>query len=180
MKVELNSEKRDPTPELVFPAVYRERGYLLLGFGRHGGGVSFVRVQEGSYERMEEREFAAQFSPTDPEKFSFSYLALNMLGRATEGYHLSVRVRRRLMAMVTKEELMKLSERALAREYSRIMGLTRPLSRISINPEVRGRYIDDLLQQLEATPERAHAPTDTPTSSDAPDEGTDSPNSTTT
>lgn len=168
---------RRQSKEVRIPAVYCERGYLLLTLSRHDGNINYVDVRDGSYKSMSAKEFIEGGRDKDdkivrgcfqeaPEELGYEpyALALNLLGRAVEGYWMSVRVKRRLIAMLTKEELMKLSERRLGAEYSRIMQLPKPISKIATDPAVRERYVDEILKKLAEQPEEQGpaAPADSP------------------
>lgn len=158
-------ELRKQSKLVRIPGIYRDRGHLLLTLSRHSDHINYVDLRDGSYSHMDVDVFLRGavdhkgrivegcFGEA-PEGFEYSphYLALNLLARAAEGsFSMSVRVKRRLIAMATKEELMKLSERALGREYSRVMGLPRPVQKISATPAGRERYVDDILKKLSET-----------------------------
>lgn len=143
-------ELRKQTREVEVPGVYRDRGYLLLTLARNSGNINYVDLREGRYSHLSAEMFLQSF--THVPELNPIYLALNILGRVAEGFKCTARVIRRLTAMMTKDELMKMSERALAKEYSRILGLPKPISKISSTPEVREKYVDQMLEKLKEAP----------------------------
>jgi hypothetical protein len=52
---------------------------------------------------------------------------------------------------MVKEELMKLSERALAKEYSKVMGLAKPIQKIPSDPKAREPRVDEMLAKLSSS-----------------------------
>lgn len=153
---EVLKEKKEPEkkakpklPEAAVPAVYRERGYLVMTFTRYDGGVSYLDVSDegGKLSRMREDAFLDKYHIM-PDIIPAA-LALNLIARAVQGsFSSSVQVYRRLIAMaVNKEELMKMGDGPFAREYSRIMKLNPPLTRIRAKD--RTPYIDKMIKKLE-------------------------------
>jgi len=145
------AEKRDDkrtarVAEVSVPAVYREHGYLVLTLSRHTTHINYLDVQSGKYKQMSGEEFLRAHRRA--EDISPYELALNVLGRVSDGSWCSARIKRRLISMLTKENLMQMSERALAREYSRAFRLSKPLTRISGDPLVREGYVTELLKEL--------------------------------
>lgn len=125
---------------------------MVLALTRYDDDISFFEVTEARMQSIGGPAFLDRYHLM-AEVSPFA-LALNLIARFAEGnYTMSVQILRRLIDMVTlnREELLKLSERALAREYSRIMGLTKPIARVS--KEVKERYVNEMIARLQQTTE---------------------------
>lgn len=107
---------------IAAPSVWREGGYLILVYSKTERDVSFLSAAEGCGKTSSLNLFLRRITTPMPG-INPHHLALNLLGRYRSGtFDLRVNEERKLVAMLSKEELLKLSERQLAVEYARVMG----------------------------------------------------------
>lgn len=144
------------SPEALFaPSVWRESGYLVLVVSiDEDDEVFYVSTFNGA-KRASVEQFSNRNYTYLPE-VNPHHLALNMLARLRTGtFELRVRDERTLIDMISKDELMKLSERQLAAQYATVMGA----GPARIKPERRETAINEMIAKLE---ENAHSRAEDP------------------
>jgi len=149
--------KKAKVPEVIVPGVYMERGYMVLTMTKYDGEISFLDVSNESGKMrslsiarfLDNYNYRGDLLPTA--------LALNLIARAVQGsFESSVQVYRRLITMALNvEELKKMGDAAFAREYSRIMKLAQPVTRIRAKD--RTPYINEMVKKLEEEAENLQA-----------------------
>ena len=130
--------------DLVIPSVWREGGYLVLAYalGKRED-VLYFSTQDGEH-ATDPASFVARMSGME-EAISPARLALNLLARLRVGVcQMRVKTERIFAAMLTVEELAKMSERQLADEYRRIMGE----GPARIKADVREKRIQEMIDKV--------------------------------
>lgn len=134
--------------DLVIPSVWRDGGYLVLAYehevSKKGAEqVRFFSSFDGEH-ATDPASFVARMSGME-EAISPARLALNLLARLRVGVcQMRVKTERIFAAMLTVEELAKMSERQLADEYRRIMGE----GPARIKADVREKRIQEMIDKV--------------------------------
>jgi hypothetical protein len=136
--------------EINLPAVYRDGGTLLLAFAMKPRNKEVLYVSRNSPAIQKEKLQLFQNSHVPCPEISPYELSLNYLCCASvRGMDLSARAIRRCLSMSQKEQLEQMSERALAREYSRFY----PESAITrVSADRREAVIDKILAAVKSAP----------------------------
>jgi len=146
----VESEAPEQRPRSLIPdipSVCREQGYLALVVAQRAGEVLVIGgfAQKGKHYTFP--QFNATFAPM-PD-LNPHHLALNFISRAHRGlFEMRAKDERRLVAMLSKEELGKLSERRLAEEYLAIMGTGPKRIRAEQKDERISAMIDEMVQKV--------------------------------
>lgn len=123
------------------PSAWRDQGYLVLVYNVKGQHVRYLHTRDGEQIALAV-DFEARMSPV---KDNPHYLALNLLARVNnELIQMRATTRRKIAAMLTIEELAKLSERQLADEYKSIMGS----GPTRIKSDVREARIQEMIKKV--------------------------------
>lgn len=114
----------------------------MLAYEKTDRAVRFISSRECAGANSSFANFVQKF---DASELNAHHVALNFLGRyKAGGLDLRVTEERILVAMLAREELLKLSERQLAAEYARIVG-SGPKR---IKPASAEKYVDEMLAKL--------------------------------
>lgn len=142
----------DEQQQVTIPSVWRSDGHVYLAYRQRPrkGSIIMVTFQESPKEVAVERVLASMHRM--PESESPIYFALLLVAKKAQGFQdLPLSHERTLVMMMTKEELMKLSERKLAHAYAELMGTT--VGRIASS--AKEKYIDAMLAKMQQTTEAA-------------------------
>lgn len=143
------------SPSWVVPGVYRESGFFVLAisvdpqepaetFMLHTYVEEEKRFPRFGNERLFSQLHLVPMPSVDPYELALSLLVRTVVG----SYSIPAAVERRLLAMLSKEALMVMSERRLGSAYRDVMG--KGPARIPANEE-REALVDQLLAKLRET-----------------------------
>lgn len=155
-KKKAKRKKGDQFESIDTPAVYRERGYLVLAMWCKEGRVGYFSELEKTYRvsRVEDFLFAHKL------RFDISpnYYALSLITRVLAGDITStIDVYRRFIDMaMNREELLKLTAKAFQRQWQGIMKVSIPVD--STREELADQIIAKLAEEQENLSKQQSAP----------------------